>query len=224
MVLEGVNLKNPGNDAQVLEKALRKIRTSEMPPPGLPRPDAATRTAFTSYLEASLDQASLKNPNPGLPAIHRLNRAEYTNAIRDLLAIDINPGASLPPDDAGYGFDNIGDVLSVSPILLERYISLARKVSRLAVGDPKFLPSDQDYPVPVGLSQADQISEELPFGSRGGLSVKHAFPLDGEYTFRVKLRGFNNRARDLTSHVDLRIDGARIKTFEVAGKSQEADE
>src|ERR1700693_4357201 len=202
IVLENVDPGKPGENAQVLEKALRKIHTGEMPPRGLPRPEPAVAKAFTASLEAALDQAATKNPNPGRPAIHRLNRVEYSNAIRDLLAIDINPGFSLPPDDSGYGFDNIGDVLSVSPILLERYISLARKISRLAVGDPTILPSVEEYSVPVGLSQADSVSDELPFGSRGGIAIHHDFPLDAEYTFRIKLRGFNNRARDLIHHLD----------------------
>src|ERR1700675_1352598 len=126
IVLENVNPDKPGENAQVLEKVLRKVSTGEMPPRGLPRPEPAVAKAFNASLEAALDQAAAKNPNPGRPAIHRLNRVEYSNAVRDLLAIDINPGSSLPPDDSSYGFDNIGDVLSVSPILLERYISLAR--------------------------------------------------------------------------------------------------
>src|SRR5690349_8432277 len=124
IVLTGVDPAKPGENAQVLEKVLRKVRTGEMPPPGLPRPAPAVAHQFIASLEAALDQAAQKKPNPGRPAIHRLNRIEYSNAIRDLLAIDIDPGATLPPDDSGYGFDNIADVLSVSPILLERYIAL----------------------------------------------------------------------------------------------------
>lgn len=224
LVLENVNPDKPGENAQVLEKALRKVRTGEMPPRGLPRPEPAVAKDFTASLEAALDQASAKNPNPGRPAIHRLNRVEYSNAVRDLLAIDINPGSSLPPDDSGYGFDNIGDVLSVSPILLERYISLARKISRLAVGDPGILPAVEEYSLPVGLSQADSVSDELPLGSRGGIAIQHAFPLDGEYTIRVRVRGYNNRARDLVQRLDLRLDGVRLKEFEILGKSAQGDE
>jgi len=224
IVLEHVNPDKPGENAQVLEKVLRKVRTGEMPPRGLPRPTPAVASSFTASLEAALDQAAAKSPNPGLPAIHRLNRIEYSNAIRDLLAIDINPGSSLPPDDSGYGFDNIGDVLSVSPILLERYIALARKISRLAVGDPGILPAVEEYSVPVGLSQTDSVSEDLPLGSRGGIAIQHAFPLDAEYTIRIRVRGFNNRARDLVQHLDLRLDGVRLKEFEIAGKTGVADE
>jgi cytochrome c553 len=224
IVLANVNPDKPGENAQVLEKVLRKVRTGEMPPRGLPRPEPAVTKAFTASLEATLDQAVAKNPNPGRPAIHRLNRVEYSNAIRDLLAIDLNPGSSLPPDDSGYGFDNIGDVLSVSPILLERYISLARKISRLAVGDPGILPAVEEYSVPVGLSQADSVSDDLPLGSRGGIAIQHAFPLDAEYTIRIRVRGFNNRARDLVQHLDLRLDDVKLKEFEILGKSTEADE
>jgi hypothetical protein len=224
IVLENLDLDKPGDNAQVLEKVLRKVRTGEMPPRGLPRPGSAVAQAFTSSLEAALDAAAQQNPNPGRPAIHRLNRVEYSNAIRDLLAIDIDRGSSLPPDDSGYGFDNIGDVLSVSPLLLERYISLARKISRLAVGDRSILPVVEEYSVPVGLSQADSVSDELPLGSRGGIVIYHAFPLDAQYTFRIRIRGFNNRARDLVQHLDLRLDGVRLKEFEILGKSAQGDE
>ena len=224
IVLNGVDPAQPGENAQVLEKVLRKVRTGEMPPPGLPRPEPAVAQSFTASLASALDQAARKNPNPGRPAIHRLNRIEYSNAVCDLLAIDIDPGATLPPDDSGYGFDNIADVLSVSPILLERYIALARRISRLAVGDPAILPSVEEYAVPVGLSQVDRVSDDLPLGSRGGIAIHHAFPLDAEYTFRIKIRGFNTRAPDLVQHLDLRLDGERIQAFEIRGKSGEADE
>src|SRR5690349_23158176 len=133
VVLEGIDFSHPGEHAAILEKALRKVRTGEMPPPGLPHPDDAARKQFTDWLADALDREAAAHPNPGRPAIHRLNRAEYSNAIRDLLAVDIQAGEMLPVDDSGYGFDNIADVLSVSPALLERYMSAARLVSRLAV-------------------------------------------------------------------------------------------
>src|SRR5262249_27845258 len=140
VVLEGIELSHAGDAASLLERALRKVRTGEMPPPGIPRAPAEVSRAFVKTLEAALDRAAAAHPNPGRPAIHRLNRAEYSNSIRDLLALDINAGDMLPVDDSGYGFDNIGDVLSVSPVLLERYMSAARKVARLAVGDPATKP------------------------------------------------------------------------------------
>src|SRR5579884_2455664 len=126
---------NVAAGAELWEKVLRKMRSGDMPPAGLPRPDKATTTTFVNWLETSLDRNAADHPNPGRPAIHRLNRAEYSNAIRDLLALNYDAASMLPADDSGYGFDNIGDVLSVSPVLLERYMSAARKISRLAVGD-----------------------------------------------------------------------------------------
>src|SRR5580692_10127193 len=126
---EGVDWKNPGKSGELLEKAIRKVGTGEMPPPGMPHPSMADAHAFTGWLVDSLDKYAAAHPNPGRPAVHRLNRAEYSNAIRDLLALDTKPGALLPVDDSGYGFDNIGDVLSASPALIERYLSVARRVA-----------------------------------------------------------------------------------------------
>lgn len=193
--LEGLDFAHVGEKADVLERALRKFRSGQMPPPGLPRPDAAASAAFTKWLEGSLDRAAEAHPNPGAPAVHRLNRAEYSNAVRDLLAVDINPGSLLPVDDSGYGFDNIGDVLSISPALLERYMSVARMISRLAVGDPNIKPSEEEYGArrdPPGTRarvRNERVSDDLPFDSRGGLAFRHYFPLDAEYTIRVKLNG-----------------------------------
>src|SRR5438270_2772667 len=135
VALDTVDLSQVNGHAGILERVLRKVRTGEMPPVGLPRPETPVAISFADALEHSLDSAAAANPDPGRPAIHRLNRAEYSNAIRDLLAMDIDAGSMLPVDDSGYGFDNIGDVLSLSPILLERYMSVARMVSRTAVGD-----------------------------------------------------------------------------------------
>ena len=193
--LQGLDFSKVGDHASVWERVLRKVRAGQMPPTGLPHPDAAATASFTKWLENSLDQAAAANPNPGRPAVHRLNRAEYSNAIRDLLAVDIKPGSLLPVDDSGYGFDNIGDVLSVSPVLLERYISVARTISRLAVGDPTIKPSEEEYQArrdPPGSSarpRNERVSDDLPFDSRGGLSFQHYFPLDAEYVFRVKVNG-----------------------------------
>src|ERR1035438_2520512 len=168
---ESVDWANPGTSAEILEKALRKVRTGEMPPAGMPRPTPAAATAFTNWLVESLDRYAAAHLNPGRPAIHRLNRAEYSNAIRDLLALDMKPGALLPVDDSGYGFDNIGDVLSVSPSLLERYISVARKVSRTAVGDPGMKPSEEEFTTSAKNSK-DRVSDDLPFDSAGGMSFQ----------------------------------------------------
>ncbi|HLJ46411.1 MAG TPA: DUF1592 domain-containing protein [Bryobacteraceae bacterium] len=186
--VQSLNAADVSQQAETWEKVLRKLTTAQMPPPGLPRPDDASRNQFTGWLETSLDRAASDKPNPGHPTIHRLNRAEYSNAIRDLLALDINAGSMLPADDSGYGFDNIGDVLSLSPGLLERYMSAARKVSRLAVGSAGFRPQTDSYAVTRGAAQADQVSEDLPLGSRGGIAVHHYFPVDGDYMLRVQMR------------------------------------
>ena len=183
--LKGLDFSNVGTDAAVWEKVLRKVRTRQMPPADMPQPDAHAVSAFVDWLEGSLDQAAKLNPNPGRPAVHRLNRAEYSNAIRDLLAVDIKPGQWLPVDDSGYGFDNIGEVLTLSPALLEKYLSAARRVSRLAVGDKTIKPGEERY-LPRRGSRNDKVSEDLPFLSRGGISVQHYFPLDGEYILRIK--------------------------------------
>jgi hypothetical protein len=183
--LENLNYNNVGENAALWERVLRKVRTGQMPPPGAPRLEAPDVTAFVNWLEGSLDRAARLNPNPGRPAVHRLNRTEYSNAIRDLLAVDINPGAALPVDDSGHGFDNIGEVLTISPTLIEKYLSMARKVSRLAVGDPGIKPSEERFQ-PRRMARSERVSDDLPFYSRGGLSVQYYFPLDGEYLIRVK--------------------------------------
>ncbi len=193
--LDGVDFANPGANASLIERVLRKVRGGEMPPAGMPRPAEPVAAAFVKSLEGALDKAAAAHPDPGRPAIHRLNRAEYSNAIRDVLALDIQPGASLPPDDSGYGFDNIGDVLSVSPVLLERYMSAARLVARQAVGDTKIkpavedLPARQDAPGSAGRDRNERVSDDLPFDSRGGFALQYYFPVDAEYVIRVKLNG-----------------------------------
>ncbi len=146
-----------------------------MPPPGVARPDEATYEALVKAIETERDRVAEMKPNPGRPTLHRLNRAEYANAIRDLLALDIDVAELLPADDSGYGFDNIGDVLTVSPVLLERYLSAAGKISRQAVGDTTMPPSYQTYDVPHGLKQDDRMSEDMPLGSRGGTRSSHVF-------------------------------------------------
>ncbi len=187
VVLEGLDTTKIGDNGEIWERVLRKVSSGQMPPAGLPHPDAATSAAFTKWLEQSLDKAAATNPNPGRPAVHRLNRVEYSNAIRDLLAVDIQPGSLLPPDDSGYGFDNIADVLSVSPALLERYISVGKTVSRLAVGDMTIKPATEEFT--AKRARNERISDDLPFDSRGGISFQYYFPLDAEYNLRIKLGG-----------------------------------
>jgi hypothetical protein len=200
ITLQGLDLNSIGDHAELLERVLRKVAAGQMPPAGMPRPNAARMAEFSKWLETSLDAEAAAHPNPGRPAIHRLNRAEYGNAIRDILALDINAGSQLPVDDSGYGFDNIGDVLSLSPALLDRYLSLGRKIARLAVGDPSLKPSEEVFEprrepnrgvaaaVPI---RAEWMGDDLPFDSAGGLSVRHYFPLDAEYVIRIR-RGAPN--------------------------------
>ena len=213
------------DEVEVWEKVTRKLRARAMPPPGRPRPDDAVYDAVAASLEAALDRAAAADPNPGRPPIHRLNRVEYRNAIRDLLAVDIDERAMLPPDESGYGFDNIADILAISPVLLDRYMVAAEQVSRLALGDASIRPSVQKHTVPYTLWQDGRMSEELPFGSRGGLAVRHHFPLDGEYVIRLSLqRAYGNHIRGLgESHdIELRVDRRRIREFTVGGDGERA--
>src|SRR5262249_28385567 len=149
--------------AEVWEKVVKKLRSQAMPPAASPHPDKAASDAMVEWLETSLDRAAAARPNPGRPVVPRLNRGEYTNAIHDLLALDIDGRSLLPADDSGYGFDNIADVLSVSPALLERYLTAARKISRLAVGDASVGPSLDEYRVSRHLVQVERTSDDLPF-------------------------------------------------------------
>ena len=208
-------------EVELWEKVVRKLRTRAMPPPGRPRPDDAEYERVAARLERALDGVAAADPNPGRrPAVHRLNRAEYTNAIRDLLALEIDGQSLLPADDSGYGFDNIADVLSVSPMLTERYLSAARKISRLAVGDATTAPSTEIFVVDKYLKQDGRISDDLPFGSRGGLAVRHTFPVDGEYVAKVYLaRTYDGRVRGLVDphQLEVRLDGALVKSLSVGG-------
>ena len=187
-MLDKLDVDKAGEAPAAWEKVIQKMSTGAMPPAGLPRPDQASARAFMSRLEAALDQQSRAHPNPGRPSIHRLNRTEYANAVRDLLAVEIDTPSILPADDSAYGFDNIGSALSVSPMLLERYVAAARKISRLAIGDPSAKTAFETYALPKFLLQDDRMSESLPFGSRGGIAIRHQFPEDGEYVVKIRLR------------------------------------
>jgi hypothetical protein len=186
LTLDQMDVANPPSGAEIWEKVIRKFRGGMMPPAGMPRPDRAAADSFLSYLETSLDRAVVGKPDPGRALVHRLNRTEYGNAIRDLLGLEVDVTTLLPPDDAAYGFDNIADLLGVSPVLLERYLTAAWKISALAVGDPKTAPVVQTYRIPPELSQYSHV-EGLPLGTRGGTSILHNFPLDGEYVLHAGL-------------------------------------
>ena len=220
--LQGLDFEDVGAHAELWENVLRKVRSGMMPPAGR-RPDDATRVAWVDWLETELDRAADARPPRGRPmTVHRLNRFEYRNAVQDLLGLDVDIEALLPPDDAdAEGFDNNAEVLSVSTTLMERYLTAARRISQLALGDPELASRSSSYPVPELQVQDDRTSEDLPFGSRGGLAVRHYFPLDGEYLFKVGLRrNFYNYIRGLGNvphQLDLRVDKARVHTFLVGG-------
>src|SRR5450432_2770699 len=183
LALSTIDLDNLGKNPEKWEKVVRKLRTGAMPPGKMPRPDKTTTETIVSGIEAGLDRAALDNPNPGRPSLQRLNRSEYRNAIRDLLALEIDAASMLPADAAGYGFDNNADALSLSPALTERYLGAAAKISQIALSRPRGLPTPETFFVPTDRNQAVRVSDDLPFGSRGGLAVHHYFPADGEYLF-----------------------------------------
>ena len=211
LALDAVDIDHVAEAAEVWEKVLQKLQTRSMPPPGRPRPDQETYDAFASWTERALARAAAADPNPGRPTIHRLNRLEYTNTIRDLLELEIDSQTLLPGDDLAYGFDNNADILTVAPGLLERYMSAARKISRLAIGDPSIEADVVRYPMSALLTQDERMSEELPFGSRGGTAVRHHFPLDGEYVVRVGLAGNRREPQE----IDIRVDGRRVGLLRV---------
>jgi hypothetical protein len=223
--LASIDVTNPGAHADTWEKVARKLRMDAMPPVGRPRPDPATSERFIAWIETQIDRAAMASPNPGrTDAVHRLNRAEYQNAVRDLLALEIDGASMLPADDADrHGFDNIADVLSVSPALLERYMSAARTVGRLAIGRTTSAPVIKTYTLPTLLFQDDRMSEDLPFGSRGGVAVRHQFPVDGEYTIKIRLqRTYVDCIKGIGEphDLELRLDNGLIKTFRIGGEAK----
>ena len=216
LVLETVDYNAIPAHAEMWEKVVKKLRSGTMPPPGAPRPDAASYNAAASWIETRLDAAQ---PYAGRPALHRLNRAEYANVIRDLLHLDVDVNALLPPDDSAFGFDNVADVLGVSPALQEQYLGAAAKIAALAVGDPAQSPTTHTWRIPQDLSQ-DQHVEGLPLGTVGGTSVRHNFPLDGEYRLQAKLYRTNlNIMRGLQSvhGVEFSVDGKRVYLAKIGG-------
>ncbi len=220
--LEKADLTDIPKGAETWEKVMRKVRVGMMPPPGMPRPERAQLDGLAGYFETALDRAAVEKPRPGRTSMHRLNRAEYANAIRDLLALDIDATALLPPDDESSGFDNIADVLNVSPSLMERYLSASWNISRLAVGNPDIAPSTAIYRVRPDLSQ-DQHVEGLPLGTRGGILVRHIFPLDGEYIIKVRLwRNTFDLMRGMEDphEIEIAMDGQRLALVTAGGREQ----
>ena len=220
--LEGVDLSQVGSHAEVWEQVVAKLRTRAMPPVGRPRPESQTYETLAGWLESQIDRVALTDPNPGrTEAVHRLNRAEYANAVRDLLALDVDVNALLPADDFDeYGFDNMADVLTVSSALMGRYLSAARKIGRLALGETPLGPAIETYKVPILLVQDDRMNEDLPFGSRGGVGIRHHFPVDGEYDLVIRLhRNYVDYVRGMGSRheLEVRLDGVLVRTFIFGG-------
>ena len=221
LALDELDVTRIADSGEIWERVVRKLQTRAMPPPGVRRPDEATYQTLVAALTSELDRAAADSPNPGRPMLRRMNRAEYANAIRDLLALEIDPTVLLPPDDSAYGFDTIADVLGVSPTLQERYLSAAAKVSALAVGDPARGPVSESYRVRQDLSQ-NQHLEGLPLGTAGGLMVRHYFPMDGEYRIQIRLQqtNFGNlRGLDYPHQVETAIDGERVHLATIGGNS-----
>jgi len=221
--LEGLDLSRVGEHGGIPERVLRQLRMRRMPPVGRPRPAGETYEALSVWLESEIDRFAAANPNPGRnEAFHRLNRAEYANAVRDLLALDVDVQALLPADDIDeHGLDNMADVLTVSPALMERYLSAARKTARLASGETPLGPASKTYEVPILLIQNDRMGDDLPFGSRGGIGVRHYFPVDGDYDLAVGLhRNYVNYVRGLGSRheLEVRLDGVLVRTFTFGGE------
>jgi len=213
LTLASADVTHPEADGETWEKVVRKLRAGLMPPAGAPRPERARLEAFRLTIEGSLDRAAMAKPNPGATSLHRLNRAEYANVIRDLLAVDVDTATLLPPDDSVEGFDNIADVLGTSPALIERYIGAAAKISRLAVGNTDLGPISVTYKVRGDLSQ-DRHVDGLPLGTRGGIQIRHNFPVDGEYLFRFSMLNVNfgprygGAAKD--EQIEMSVNGERV--------------
>ncbi len=225
LALDRIDASAPGAKPKTWEGVIAKLRAGSMPPPGSPRPDPAGYDSVVGFLEDEIDRAWTANPNTGrISAVHRLNRTEYNNAIRDLFALDIDVRPLLPGDETADGsFDNFAEVLSISTTHLERYMSVARQVTRLATGLPPARPTVESFKIPLHVLQNDRQSEDLPLGSRGGIAVRHNFPVEGEYGLTVRLqRQYQDYLKGMgwPQQLDLRLDGKLLKRFSVGGQAQ----
>jgi hypothetical protein len=218
LALDTLPLDRMAADAETWEKVVRKVRAGLMPPSGAKRPDRGALDALATAIEDRIDHFAANDPNPGRTPLHRMNRVEYANAIRDLLALEVDAATLLPADDSSHGFDNIADVLGVSPSLLERYVSAAAKISRLAVGERDAAPAQVTYTVKGDLSQ-NQALEGQPPGTRGGTTIRHNFPVDGEYVIRLSLlklsfgQVFGEGAEG--EELEVTLNGERVKLFKL---------
>jgi hypothetical protein len=221
LVLDRPALDRISSSAETWEKVIAKLRSRAMPPPKLPRPDNATYDKVAVYLESEIDRAAATHANPGHQAsLHRLNRAEYANAVRDLIAVEVDPQAMLPPDAQAFGFENNAEALSMQPALLDRYVSAASAIARRAVGDSTMPPAFVRYGALKGnandqtyLRQTDRLGEDFPLGSKGGVAARHYFPVDGEYVLKIRLqRAWDSEIRGLNvpTQFEIRVDGTRV--------------
>ena len=228
LMLDSADAVHVSNSAETWEKVIVKLRSRSMPPPGLPRPDNATYDAAATWLESEIDRAAATHVNPGRTAsLHRLNRTEYANAVRDLIAVDVDAQAMLPPDEQAFGFDTNADALAIEPALLDRYVSAAARIARQAVGDPTIPAAFERYGAikdnsneQTYLWQKERLGEDFPLGSRGGIAARHYFPVDGEYVFRLRLqRTFSSEIRGLNvpNQFEIRVDGKRVAQFTLGG-------
>jgi cytochrome c553 len=229
--LAGFNAMQAQSQPELVEKMIRKLRAGMMPPAGAKRPDAPTVAALTTALEGRMDEHAAANPNPGWRPFQRLNRAEYARAVKDLLGLDVDVAAYLPADTMSHGFDNVADVQGLSPTLLEGYLRAASQISRLAVGDRDATPAVVTYKVGRTMSQMRHV-EGAPIGTRGGISVTHVFPADGEYVIGVNLHneplgGLYGRTTmsvmELQEEIDVSIDGERVAVIALNERMSESD-
>ncbi len=222
LALTGLDISAPAKSSESWEKVIRKLGTGSMPPAGVPRPDKAATDSLARYLETELDRSALAHPNPGRPGLQRLNRVEYQNAIRDLLGLNIDAASMLPGDTAGYGFDNNADALTLSPALTERYLSAAAKISQMALARPRGMPAPETFFEPTDRSEAGRFSDEMPFGTRGGLAIRYVFPAEGDYLIetRPKENGANDGFENFSAEIhqlDIAIDSIKILSAGLGG-------
>ncbi len=222
LALTALDMASVAKNIEPWEHVIRKVRTGAMPPVGRPRPEKAMALSLVTYLETELDKVAVANPNPGRPTLQRMNRSEYRNAIRDLLAIEIDASTLLPADVAGHGFDNNADALTLSPALTERYLGAAAKISQLALARPRGMPLPETFFVPTDRNQGTRVNDDLPFGSRGGLVISYFFPADGEYLFEMRPQegGAGGGFQGVTAEphqIDVAIDNSRIWTGMLGG-------
>ena len=228
LALDAADADHVANSAEVWEKVIVKLRSRAMPPTGMKRPDNATYEKVAAWLESEIDRAAAAHANPGRTAtLHRLNRAEYANAVRDLIGVEIDPQAMLPPDEQAFGFENNAEALSMQPALLDRYVSAAAAIARRAVGDPTIPPAFVRYGAIKNnandltyLRQTDRLGEDFPLGSKGGVAARHYFPVDGEYVLKLHLqRAWDSVIRGLNTpnQFEVRIDGKVVAQFKLGG-------